>query len=61
MANNVTVKTANEVAEYDRNRIVGECRFYMSQSAEAMLEAGKRLLEIRQNEEHGDFLNIVEN
>ena len=28
---------------YDQNRIINECRFYMAQSAEAMLEAGKRL------------------
>lgn len=29
---------------YERDRIVHETRFYMAQSAEAMLEAGKRLV-----------------
>ncbi|ENG2553919.1 DUF3102 domain-containing protein [Enterobacter chengduensis] len=45
---------------YERDRIVHETRFYMAQSAEAMLEAGKRLVILKENEPHGDFINIVE-
>jgi len=45
---------------YDRSRIVHEAKFYMAQSAEAMLEAGKRLVILKENEPHGDFLEIVE-
>lgn len=45
---------------YDRERIVHEARFYMAQSAETMLEAGKRLVLIKEHEPHGDFLQIVE-
>lgn len=45
---------------YDRTRVVGEARFYMAQSAEAMLEAGKRLIVLKENEPHGDFVEIVE-
>ena len=45
---------------YERHRVVGEARFYMGQSAEAMLEAGKRLIQIKENEPHGDFIEIVE-
>lgn len=45
---------------YERDRIVHEARFYMAQSAEAMLEAGKRLIIMKENEPHGDFINIVE-
>lgn len=45
---------------YDRNRIVHEARFYMAQSAEAMLEAGKRLVILKENEPHGEFINILE-
>lgn len=45
---------------YDRNRIVHEAKFYMAQSAEAMLEAGKRLLILKENEAHGEFVEIVE-
>ncbi|BGI52595.1 MAG: DUF3102 domain-containing protein [Candidatus Hamiltonella defensa (Ceratovacuna japonica)] len=44
---------------YQRERIVHEARFYMAQSAEAMLEAGKRLIILKENEPHGDFINIV--
>ncbi|EAP2898891.1 DUF3102 domain-containing protein [Salmonella enterica] len=45
---------------YERTRIVHETRFYMAQSAEAMLEAGKRLVILKENEAHGDFIEIVE-
>lgn len=60
-------KRSAEVAErfgdgvaYDRERIVTETKFLMSQSAEAMLEAGKRLVQIKENEPFGDFIDIVE-
>jgi hypothetical protein len=43
---------------YERDRIVHETRFYMAQSAEAMLEAGKRLVILKENEPHGDFIDI---
>ena len=46
---------------YDRNRMVSEARFYMGQSAEAMLEAGKRLIVLKENEPHGEFTELVEN
>ena len=45
---------------YERNRVVTETRFFMSQSAEAMLEAGKRLIVLKENEPHGDFAEIIE-
>lgn len=44
---------------YERNRIIHETRFYMDQSAEAMLEAGKRLLILKENEPHGEFQSIA--
>lgn len=44
---------------YDCNRIVHEAKFYMAQSAEAMLEAGKRLIILKENESHGEFVDIV--
>ncbi|EDS3168033.1 DUF3102 domain-containing protein [Salmonella enterica subsp. enterica] len=46
---------------YDRSRIVHETKFYMAQSAEAMLEAGKRLVILKENEPHGEFTDILEN
>lgn len=45
---------------YEKNRIVNEARFYMTQSAEAMLEAGKRLVILKEHEPHGEFTAIVE-
>lgn len=66
-AQNVLSARASEIAAqfgdglpYDRDRVVNEARFYMAQSAEAMLEAGKRLVQIKENEPHGDFVAIVE-
>lgn len=44
---------------YERDRVVHEARFYMSQSAEAMLEAGKRLVILKENEPHGEFTHIA--
>ncbi|KHS86782.1 DUF3102 domain-containing protein [Pectobacterium aroidearum] len=44
---------------YERSRIVHEARFYMAQSAEAMLEAGKRLTILKECEPHGEFEIIV--
>jgi len=59
--NAMTQTTENhDLVLYDRHRIVGELKFYMSQSAEAMLEAGKRLIELKDNEPHGEFERIVE-
>lgn len=61
-------KRTAEIAErfadglaYDRERVVAEARFHMGQSAEAMLEAGKRLIQLKENEAHGEFANLVEN
>lgn len=45
---------------YERERVVNETRFFMAQSAEAMLETGKRLIQIKENEAHGEFARIVE-
>ncbi|WP_258393764.1 hypothetical protein [Lonsdalea populi] len=46
---------------YERERIVHEARFYMAQSTEARLEAGKCLVILKENEPHGIFTAIVEN
>lgn len=45
---------------YERVRVVNEARFYMAQGAQAMLEAGKRLIQVKEFEDHGDFEQIVE-
>lgn len=45
---------------YARDRVLHEARFFMSQSAEAMLEAGKRLVLLKENESRGDFQHLIE-
>ena len=45
---------------YDRSRIISEARFYAAQSAEAVLEFGRRLLLLKEHEAHGDFTHIIE-
>lgn len=47
------------LAPYDRQRVIEECRFFMSQSAEAMLELGKRLLQMKEVEPHGEFMDCL--
>lgn len=63
----VIAKRSAEIAErfgdglpYDRERMVTEAKYLMGQSAEAMLEAGKRLVQIKENEPWGDFTEICE-
>jgi hypothetical protein len=45
---------------YDRSRIISEARFYAAQSAEAVLEFGRRLLLLKEHEAHGDFTRIID-
>ncbi|ELO0595936.1 DUF3102 domain-containing protein [Salmonella enterica] len=46
---------------YERTRVIHETKFYMDQSTKAMLEAGKRLLILKENEPYGDFQAITRN
>ena len=66
-ATNVLGTRSSEIAErygdgspYERHRVVSEARFFAGQGAEAMLEFGKRLVQIKENEPHGDFIEIVQ-
>lgn len=45
---------------FEKVRVVNETRFFLAQAANGMLEAGKRLLVIKESIEHGEFLDIVE-
>lgn len=40
---------------YDSTRLIHETQFYLQQSADAMLEAGKRLILLKEHEQHGHF------
>src|SRR5699024_8975319 len=46
---------------YDRDRIVNEVKFIMSQTAEGMLQMGRRLIILKERESHGGFIKILEN
>ncbi|MDR1506450.1 MAG: DUF3102 domain-containing protein [Treponema sp.] len=46
---------------YERLRLENEVRFYQRQTAESLIEIGKRLIRIKANEEHGGFLQVLEN
>jgi hypothetical protein len=48
-----------DAVPYDLQRLIHETRFYLSQSAEAMLEAGRRLILIKEHEPHGLFLDAL--
>jgi hypothetical protein len=49
-----------DLTPYNLDRIVSETRFLLGQASDAMLEAGKRLIQIKEHEEHGQFLAAVE-
>ncbi len=45
---------------YERERSISKVRLCLATGAEAMLEAGRELIQIKENEPYGDFLEIVE-
>ena len=45
---------------YQRDRIVSEVKFLINQTAEGMLEMGKRLILLKEHEPYDKFINIVE-
>lgn len=49
-----------DTVPYQRDRIVTEVRYLLAQSAEAMLEAGKRLVLLREHESRGDWGNLLD-
>lgn len=57
--NALTVKLEGDLP-YDRNIYVNEVRFLMKQTAEAIIEIGKRLLVIKEKEGFGNFMKVVE-
>ena len=45
---------------YETTIVINEARFYLQQSADAMLEAGKRLILLKEHEPHGEFIQALE-
>jgi hypothetical protein len=46
---------------YDVDRMENEIRFYQEQAGQSLLEMGKRLNRIKAHEEHGRFIQALEN
>ena len=63
---NVQIKLAEidtkygDLEPYNRGRIEQEAKFYLNQSAQSMLEAGKRFVLLKEHEDHGNFLTSLE-
>lgn len=45
---------------YDRERVLHEAQFYMAQGATAMLELGKRLIQLKEAEPEGTRIQLIE-
>lgn len=56
----VVMKEFGDDLPYDQERLIHETQFYMQQSAEAMLQAGRRLVVLKEASLHGEFMGIVE-
>ncbi|MEJ1353126.1 MAG: DUF3102 domain-containing protein [Candidatus Sedimenticola sp. (ex Thyasira tokunagai)] len=44
---------------YDRGRLIHEIRFFLQQSATAMLEAGRQMIVLKEHEPHGEWLELL--
>ncbi|UNM95691.1 DUF3102 domain-containing protein [Ignatzschineria rhizosphaerae] len=53
-------KTYGDNLPYDRKRVVNEAKFFINQTAQSMLEVGKRLILIKEHETVESFIEIVE-
>jgi hypothetical protein len=52
-------KKFGDVVPYQRDRVVTEAAFFINQGSESFFEAGRRLLLLKEHEEHGEFLNAL--
>jgi len=45
---------------YDKVRVVGETKFYLTETATSIFEAGKRLIWLKEKEGHGEWMKILD-
>jgi hypothetical protein len=45
---------------YDRERVLGELRVYLNQTAQGIIETGKRLIAMKEAEKHGEWIILLE-
>jgi hypothetical protein len=48
------------LVEYQRDRVVSEAAFFINQGSESFFEAGKRLILLKEHEQHGEFLKALD-
>jgi hypothetical protein len=48
------------ITVYNRDRVLNETRFFLGQSSQAMLEAGKRLILLKEHEPHGEWMQCLQ-
>jgi hypothetical protein len=53
-------KRFGSVGPYDRNRMIEEAKFFIKQAGDSALEAGKRLILLKEHEGHGNFLPALD-
>ena len=49
-----------ELVPYDRTRVSDEIRFYLNVTGQAAFEVGRRLVQMKSNEESGQWLKLLE-
>lgn len=49
----------SEGQPYDKTRVIGETKFYLTETAMSIFEAGKRLIWIKEKEGHGEWMRIL--
>jgi hypothetical protein len=59
MANNLVINQQFGLELYNRERVESEIRFFMGQSMEALLNVGKLLIQLKENEAHGEWINSL--
>lgn len=49
------------IVEYHKERVIAEAAFFVNQGSESFFEAGRRLILLKEHEQHGEFLKALEN
>jgi hypothetical protein len=57
--NNLAINQQFGLEIYNRERVESEIRFFMGQSIEALLNVGKLLIQLKENEQHGDWIESL--
>jgi hypothetical protein len=53
------LKLYSDGQPYDKVRVIGETKFYLTETATSIFEAGRRIFWMKEKESHGEFEKIV--